>query len=301
MKEKYHLKKYLLFSFGLAWIFQIAASVMALKGIGAGFTLLASVSMFGPFVAVWITCGGLKQEKTGILWKPQFKGKVRWWIVSWLLPILLSLTGCGLYFLILPDRFDPTASEYIIATVGEEVYLQSFGMVQPAVFMLITLFQILGGAFFNMFFALGEEAGWRGYLYPALKQKYGTTKGKVFGGIIWGIWHWPVMMLAGYEYGWSIFNAPLYLVLAGMLFFCVVTTAFGMMEDWLYERTGNIWASSLAHGAINAAAGFGMYFLKIEYAHEMYLGPVTVGMISGIPFFLLAGYLLVKELHHGGN
>ena len=43
----------------------------------------------------------------------------------------------------------------------------------------------------NMFFALGEEAGWRGYMMPRLKERFGLLNGRMLGGVIWGVWHWP--------------------------------------------------------------------------------------------------------------
>ena len=39
--------------------------------------------------------------------------------------------------------------------------------------------------FLNMFVALGEEVGWRGAMYPYLKEKLGVTKGRIVGGTIW--------------------------------------------------------------------------------------------------------------------
>ena len=53
----------------------------------------------------------------------------------------------------------------------------------------------------NMFPALGEEAGWRGYMMPRLKERFGLLNGRLLGGVVWGVWHWPLMLLVGYEYG----------------------------------------------------------------------------------------------------
>lgn len=37
----------------------------------------------------------------------------------------------------------------------------------------------------NMFAALGEKVGWRGAMYPYLKEKLGVTMGRIVGGVIW--------------------------------------------------------------------------------------------------------------------
>ncbi len=137
-------------------------------------------------------------------------------------------------------------------------------------------------------------------MYPALKEKHGPVRGRIIGGLIWGCWHWPVIFLAGYEYGWSVFNAPVSLTVCGMLLFCLVTAAYGTVLDWLYEKTGSIWAPALGHGAINAAAGIGLYMIKTEWAGRMYLGPTPIGLIGGLPFFIMALWLLVKSRKREG-
>lgn len=42
----------------------------------------------------------------------------------------------------------------------------------------------ISSSFLLSFGALGEEIGWRTYLYPKLEEPYGTTKAVIIGGII---------------------------------------------------------------------------------------------------------------------
>lgn len=143
----------------------------------------------------------------------------------------------------------------------------------------------------NMMFTIGEEAGWRGVLYPMLKRRLGRVRGRIAGGVIWGVWHWPVMLLTGYEYGMSYWGAPV----TGPLLFCLITTAMGILLDLLYEKTGCVWIPALCHGAINAFAGVPTIFLQPAYADRLLLGPLMIGLIGGLPMLLLAAGVCIKD------
>ncbi|MCM1480494.1 MAG: CPBP family intramembrane metalloprotease, partial [Muribaculaceae bacterium] len=144
--------------------------------------------------------------------------------------------------------------------------------------MSTTVLSVTFAPFINMLAALGEEVGWRGAMYPYLKDKLGVTKGRIAGGVIWGAWHWPIMILAGYEYGKEYIGAPL----LGLAVFCVCTAAMGILFDYVYEKTGTIWLPSLMHGAINAFTIFA-YLVKPEYANMSILGPAGIGVIGMLP------------------
>ena len=47
---------------------------------------------------------------------------------------------------------------------------------------------------------LGEEAGWRGYLLPKLLEFMKPWKAVLLTGVIWGLWHAPVIA-CGFNYG----------------------------------------------------------------------------------------------------
>ena len=91
--------------------------------------------------------------------------------------------------------------------------------------------------------AVGEEIGWRGFLQQELAP-LGTWPSLVLTGILWGLWHAPLVLL-GYNYGST---APL--VLVPMV---VTTILMGVLIGWLRMRTDSIYPGALAHGALNAS------------------------------------------------
>ena len=75
--------------------------------------------------------------------------------------------------------------------------------------------------------SLGEEAGWRGVMYPFLKEKLGPVAGRLIGGALWGVWHWPLVILGNYFYEDGYFGKPF----LGPVMICITLCAFGILID----------------------------------------------------------------------
>ena len=282
------LSKYLLWAFGVAWVFQIIAGILYRKGNSMSYSVLLAVSMFAPLFAAVLSGAEIRS----IGWKPHIKGNIRWILVAWFAPVALGAAGAALYFLLVPNALDTTFA-YIRTSLGVE----SLSQLESAGFS-VQLYACIGAVsamtyapFVNMLFAVGEEAGWRGTMYPILKEHFGIVKGRLIGGAVWGVWHWPIMLLAGYEYGTTYWGAPV----TGPLLFCVITIAMGILFDFLYEKTNCIWVPALCHGAINAFAGVPTLFLNPAYADKLLLGPLMIGVISGLPLMLTAFIISIRE------
>jgi membrane protease YdiL (CAAX protease family) len=91
---------------------------------------------------------------------------------------------------------------------------------------------------------VGEEFGWRGFLQPVLIEKLGITLGVFTLGLVWALWHLPIM-LAGYNY-------PDHPVLGALLLFPALLVAASFMLAWITLRSGSFWPAVLVHGSINS-------------------------------------------------
>lgn len=287
MKDK-QLSAYLLWAFLLAWMLQAVAIGLAWNGQSQLFTLVLAVSMYAPFAAVLLAKAPLK----GMGWHLRLRKKGKWILAAWFGFALLTVLGAALYFLIFPAQLDLSGSA-VTAQLGEEglKQMEAQGLTVKAL-MLVQLAAALSYApLINTFAALGEEVGWRGFLYLRLKERHGTAKGRLLGGLIWGLWHWPVMILAGYNYGTAYWGAPV----LGPLLFCVICVVLGTVIDYLYEKTDCIWIPALAHGAFNAASGLPVLVLNPAFADRTTLGPTPIGLIAGLPLLVLGALLLTKS------
>lgn len=106
------------------------------------------------------------------------------------------------------------------------------------VFFVVSVFI---GPFINSVFAFGEELGWRGYLLPKLLP-FGKLWAYLLLGVIWGAWHWP-LVLVGFMY-------PGY-PLAGVIMFTALTTVFGIYMNELTLRHRSSILAGWIHGVFN--------------------------------------------------
>ncbi len=280
--------KYLAWTFGLAWTIQVGVAFLYRHGNASIGQLVMAVMMFVPTLGVYLAGGSLGD----LGWKPQIRGNGRPVLIAWFLPAILTAVGALLYFAVFPGHFD-LSGKILSEMAGEGVLqqLEEQGITYP-VYILVSIVQAVTYApLVNMFPALGEEIGWRGFLYPQLTARFGRIKGSILGGIIWGAWHWPLIWLIGYEYGYGYAGFPV----SGMLIFCVSTTAAGVLCSRVYEQSKCIWVPSLCHGAFNAAGTIPLAVWMTDMRSARLLGPVPVGLISMLPFVTAAVLFLFSD------
>jgi membrane protease YdiL (CAAX protease family) len=99
-----------------------------------------------------------------------------------------------------------------------------------------------------LFSAFGEEFGWRGFLLPVLRERYGPVTSSVILGFLWGVWHIPALWLALGNFGagfWAF-------ALVGGIAAAVVNS---LLITWIHEKSGgNLPMVIWFHYCITAAA-----------------------------------------------
>ena len=88
----------------------------------------------------------------------------------------------------------------------------------------------------------GEELGWRGYLTPKLEELMPTPLAIVVTGIIWALWHGPLLAY-GYDFGRDYDFFP-YGGFIAMIVMCIALSAF---LTWLTKRTDSVYPAALCH------------------------------------------------------
>ena len=256
-------------AFGFTWG---VAGIGALLGIdatsGGSYMALAAVCMFGPAIAALVQHPYIDRAP----WKALalHPGQIRWpflfaaaFLGLCIVPLTLlviHLLGDGLGFAafghveVSGARFNIAVGELITQMGGEEMpneATQFLAGLPGSLILVVLLFSGLFSAFsINLPFMLGEELGWRGYLYQALS---GWSAGRrvLFTGVVWGLWHAPLIAM-GHNYpGHPVLGIGL------MVVFCVL---LAFLFDWARTRANSVWAPAVLHGVINGTASSVVFF-----------------------------------------
>lgn len=293
---------FLLFAFGIAWA---TGLVIYLTGgladspllidtpvfkLPLATVLLATGYMLAPALAVVLT-RLVTREGWGDAWlRPHFRAGWRYWVVAWISPAILTIAGAAIFFALFPRFFDPemgqlqTILDAQTAQLGQEIEL-------PFPLWMLALIQTVQAVaiapLLNSFFTFGEEWGWRGYLQPKL-MGLGWKPAMIAMGVIWGVWHWPVIFM-GYEYGFDYPGAPW----LGPLVFLWFTFVLGTFLGWLTVKGRSVWPAVIGHAAINGIAALPILFVQGE--PNPLLGPLPVGIIGALGFSVVALWMFMTD------
>lgn len=271
-------------TFFLTWTLEF--TLMANGGLTSDYAIFVlSAVMLMPAISVVATRLITKEGFKDFGLKPHLKGNVRYYLAAWFGPAFLIILGALFYFLIFPSQFDPTMSQMA------EVYVAQGLSLPEGTLLTIFITQLAMGIFIspilNIITTSGEEIGWRGYLLPKLMEMYSPRVSIVISGIIWGLWHAPIIAM-GHNYGTGYPTAPWGGILA-MVVFCLFVGSF---FSYLAIKTKSFLPASIAHGSLNGMAAVSVFVTMGN--PSPFIGPLPVGIIGGIGFILTGALCFIS-------
>ena len=216
------------------------------------YTIYASLYMLLPMIVAMVLQMINKEKLTST---NLLRFKIKWsWLVAWMLPVVIVLLTIFVNTLLPGCEFNTDMSAMIPADSVPEEQKEMVSKLMTPAFMIITtvISGLFAGDTINALFAFGEEYGWRNYLVSALKEKKFVCA-SIFIGIVWGIWHFPLILL-GHNY-------PQHSV-AGVfmrVIFCVLAS---FVELYLVLKAKSVFPAAVFHGTINAVAGLNVLLIK---------------------------------------
>ena len=261
------LLSYIIVSFGFSW--SLAAILWRMGGLAApGAAALMFLFMCGPGLAglfcTWRFNAGERKRALG------FTGGWNLWLLwSWIIGLGLVTFAYGIS-LLGPDvgfRAPVQGLKETIAAQGLDLGNQlDFAGIN---ILLIAQAALLGAAV-NTPLMLSEELGWRGWLWHHLRPR-GFWPATFWIGLLWGLWHIPVIVM-GHNYpGMPIWGPVLFTL------FCLL---YSPIFSYVREKSGSIWGPCVLHGTGNACAG--MAIMMQTNADMPWRGVVGIGGFLGM-------------------
>ncbi len=177
---------------------------------------------------------------------------------------------------------------YSLLLIGNVLLNYLFNLNNPALtadiatFSTMLLAGIINGISTTWVYFFGEEFGWRVYLQDRLIPLWGIKKGVLLIGVIWGLWHAPVIA-SGYNYP----GHPVAGIIT-MVLFCITT---GIIFSYAVFKTGSVWIAALLHLITNTVLPSAMYYLCMPNDILLSFGMGIYGIIfTSIFAFIILWY-----------
>lgn len=135
---------------------------------------------------------------------------------------------------------------------------------------------------------LGEEIGWRGYLFFRLAEVTSGRRAALLSGAFQAIFHLPLLLLTTtYQ---SVGNR--WIVVPMVM---VTLTTGGVWYAWLRMRSGSIWPVSLSHSTFDTVAeGIAGAAIATSPVTMAYVTTET-GVVTMVIVASVAGFLLIRK------
>ncbi|MBQ3268183.1 MAG: CPBP family intramembrane metalloprotease [Atopobiaceae bacterium] len=289
---------YVLVAYGLAWAYWLLVSFPLFReqgGYTAAVQLSVAPGMLFPAIAVVLTRLFTREGFKGLWIVPRDPGRT-WhlYVVAWVVPLALVIAGAALYFLLNRADYDPSMTN-VLETARQAA--EAAGRDPSAVTTSTNLLAMLPVVLFvapiaNFIPCFGEEWGWRGYLLPKLVECLPTLPALVASGVIWGLWHAPIIAM-GHNYGVGYAGFPVTGILA-MCLFCVI---LGTFMAYVTLRSGSCIPAVIAHGMINGCAAMGVAYSAT--GGNPFVGPAPTGILGGAYFVLVALFMAFDLARNG--
>lgn len=285
--ETKRLSIYLAFAFGLTFAvflpYVLSGHVWMKDGTLSGMDQFVCLGMLMPASAVLLTRYITKEGfnvtgKDSMLLGISFKGgKWIYFMLAIVLPWIYLELGFSLTLLLSPKAFD-TAYPTVLGIADRE----------RAVIFFQPLAMMVSGAIAS-FAAFGEEAGWRGYMMPKMIKLWGVKKAVILGGIIWGMWHWPLTYI-GHNFGRDYFGYPF----TGFGAMCILCIFMNMAFTFLTYKSGSIWPAVFLHAVGNSTPSIIQYFINRDKITGWKGDSVVTFLIQFLPMMVIAAFMFRK-------
>jgi membrane protease YdiL (CAAX protease family) len=225
--------------------------------------------LLGLIALMWIP--GLVSIGLRIFWKIGFsdaglvRSKFNFYLWAVGLPLLLALVT---------NLISVPLGMKTFGLIPIDLFSSKFGLI--AVSILLGLF----GAF-------GEELGWRGFLLPKMLEAK-TPNPYLVSGLIWALWHAPIVSLGGY------YEVDSPVLITFVYSFSIITIGYAIGLLRVFSQS--VWVATFFHASHN-------FFFQLAIPHLVFSGSgpnskwweligADCGIIVGLLYLIVTIYFL---------
>jgi membrane protease YdiL (CAAX protease family) len=157
--------------------------------------------------------------------------------------------------------------------------LAAANLPSAALLPLLAFQTVIIGPFLGLIISMGEEYGWRGYLQTEL-IRLGRIRGIFLLGVIWGVWHWPII--------WMGYNYPGQPVI-GSIAMTLVCIILAYILGYAVLKSKGVWTAAYLHALSNQSLSF---FMLMVFKPDNIL--LSFGI--GVPALLLGALVVLLLL-----
>src|ERR671911_2475431 len=220
MIQRYPLTTFFLLAFGITWVVWVPRAAGApLETVGQAWTWVPAIA---ALLAAALTGGRGAGREVGtrlVRWRVGWE----WDLVVVIGPAAFSLAVAGLYVLL-----------------GGSWAAAAPAALREGPLVMLPLFLVI----LTLTDGLGEELAWRGFALPRLLTRYNALVASLILGMLWGLWHLPLVWTEGAP----LYQQPVWLFLLDIV-------AKSVLFTWVFLHTrGSVLLAMLFHGATNLFA-----------------------------------------------
>ncbi|HTQ59808.1 MAG TPA: type II CAAX endopeptidase family protein [Candidatus Solibacter sp.] len=164
-------------------------------------------------------------------------GETKYQIRSWYIPLLYASIAYAIVWIF---HFGAFGNPDFYDSLAKSMHLGG-----PRWISIVLGIALIGtyGIVRSVASALGEEIGWRGFLVPELSKTTSFTATSLISGIVWSLWHYPILIFSDYNAGTPTWY--------GLSCFTVMVISISFVFAWMRLKSGSLWTAAILHGSHN--------------------------------------------------
>jgi membrane protease YdiL (CAAX protease family) len=231
-RSRVQVLTYLIIVFAFSSFFYFLILHSGSLGNGRGMYVLGL--MWCPALASMLTLRLNGRSIADLGWK---WGETKYQIRSWYIPLLYASIAYAIVWIFHLGAF---GNPDFYNSLAKSMHLGG-----PPWISIVLGIVLIGtyGLIRSISSALGEEIGWRGFLVPELAKTTSFTTTSLVSGIVWSLWHYPVLIYGDYNAGTPTWY--------GLTCFTVMVIAMSFVFAWMRLKSGSLWTGAILHGSHN--------------------------------------------------